>query len=184
MKKILHKIRCAAVTLTVIRGLLALGASIPWVWSQWVSFLYTEKLGLWLVGLPWSEEPLSWLRDGYRLFWEIFGWPAIAVLTVIWLVGKIPVWKLRQLRYWIETVRITARPHHVSRTYVRCLNRHNETDVDIQRLRTAEVDGVLLEYCSRDQSVWATGSKGCKITLTDRFCEVDGLQLAVAKYEH
>ena len=124
------------------------------------------------------------MRDGYRLFWEIFGWPAIAVLTVIWLVGKIPVWKLRQLRYWIETVRITARPHHVSRTYVRCLNRHNETDVDIQRLRTAEVDGVLLEYCSRDQSVWATGSKGCKITLTDRFCEVDGLQLAVAKYEH
>ena len=53
MKKILHKIRCAAVTLTVIRGLLALGASIPWVWSQWVSFLYTEKRGLWLVGLPW-----------------------------------------------------------------------------------------------------------------------------------
>ena len=184
MKEILKKIRHAAVTLTVVRGLLALGASIPWVWSQWVSFLYTEKVGLWLGGLPWSEEPLSWLRDGYRIFWEVFGWPAIAVLTALWLMGKIPVWKLRQLRYWIETVRITARPNHISRAYVRCLDRNNETDVDIQRLRTAEVGGVLLEYRSRENAVYATGSKGAVIRLDDRFREVDGLQLAVAGYKH
>lgn len=184
MKKILHKIRRAAVTLTLIRGLLALGASIPWVWSQWVSFLYTEKLGLWLVGLPWYEEPLCWVRDGYRIFREIFGWPAIAVLVAVWVAGKIPVWKLRQLRYWIETVRIKARPSHISRIYVRCLHQGNETDVDIQRLRTAEVGGVLLEYCPRKDEVYATGAKGCKITLDDRFCEVDGLQLAVAGYKH